>query len=268
VSDHAAEEKSLSTKMLMKLKGTFKIRLFEGCDWQRSIKVPPSSDSSVGKDTSAREAPKTAGPAESEGIAGSGAAKSVRFRKDELLKDLTAPVSTGQGSRQHAPSGTRSSGSSTSGSGRGAQSTAARGGAVKPPRSSRPLFEVWIKSCCLFVCGARSKLSPIFCSQETLDAGGAEPQKPGVKESATTAAPAAAAAVVLPRNEREMLDATFKDLFFCIRVYDNSRAGSVPVVYSLPTQRIAISALDFLVSFGKVGKRRKKVLGSWISLNR
>jgi hypothetical protein len=65
-----------------------------------------------------------------------------------------------------------------------------------------------------------------------------------------------------------MLDATFKDLFFCIRMYDNSRAGSVPVVYSLPMQRIAISALDFLVSFGKVGKRRKKVLGSWISLNR
>jgi hypothetical protein len=107
--------------------------------------------------------------------------------------------------------------------------------------------------------------------QETLDAGGDSAQKPGAKESATaasTAPAAAAAAVVLPRNERDMLDTTFKDLFFCIRVYDNSRAGSVPVVYSLPTQRIAISALDFLVSFGKVGKRRKKVLGSWISLNR
>ena len=71
-----------------------------------------------------------------------------------------------------------------------------------------------------------------------------------------------------PRNERDMLDATFKELFFCIRLYDNSAAGTVPPVYSLPTQRMVVSAHDFLVSFGRVGARRKKVLGSWISLNR
>lgn len=65
-----------------------------------------------------------------------------------------------------------------------------------------------------------------------------------------------------------MLDATFKELFFCVRVYDNSSTGATPVVYSLPTQRIALSTLDFLVSFGKVGMRRKKVVGSWTSLTR
>jgi hypothetical protein len=65
-----------------------------------------------------------------------------------------------------------------------------------------------------------------------------------------------------------MLDATFKELFVCVRVYDNGSGGSMPVVYSLPTQRVALSTLDFLVSFGKVGKRRKKVIGSWTSLQR
>lgn len=72
----------------------------------------------------------------------------------------------------------------------------------------------------------------------------------------------------VPRNQRDMLDATFKELFFCIRLYDNSSTGSVPPVYSLPAQRMVCSAHDFLVSFGRVGARRKKVLGSWISLNR
>lgn len=62
-----------------------------------------------------------------------------------------------------------------------------------------------------------------------------------------------------------MLDATFKELFFCVRVYDNCTGGSAPVIYSLPSQRIALSTLDFLVSFGKVGQRRKKVVGSWTS---
>ena len=67
-----------------------------------------------------------------------------------------------------------------------------------------------------------------------------------------------------------MLDTTFKDLFFCIRIYENSSSNShnMPVIYSLPSQRIVCSALDFLVSFGHVGMRRKKVLGSWTSLKR
>ena len=76
--------------------------------------------------------------------------------------------------------------------------------------------------------------------------------------------------LLLPRQEREMLDTTFKDLFFCIRIYENSSNNShnMPVIYSLPSQRIVCSALDFLVSFGHVGMRRKKVLGSWTSLKR
>ena len=66
-----------------------------------------------------------------------------------------------------------------------------------------------------------------------------------------------------------MLDSTFKDLFVCVRVYDNSSTSTTATpVYSLPTQRVVCSTQDFLVSFGKVGMRRKKVLGSWISLNR
>ena len=65
-----------------------------------------------------------------------------------------------------------------------------------------------------------------------------------------------------------MLDSTFKDLFVCVRIYDNGSTGTAPAVYSLPSQRVVCSAHDFLISFGKVGMRRKKVLGSWISLNR
>ena len=65
-----------------------------------------------------------------------------------------------------------------------------------------------------------------------------------------------------------MIDVTFKELFVCIRMYDNSSAGTVPPVYALPTQRLVCSTHDFLVSFGRVGMRRKKVLGSWISLHR
>ena len=74
--------------------------------------------------------------------------------------------------------------------------------------------------------------------------------------------------VYKPRHERDVLDLTFKELFFCVRSYDNSSTGSVPAVYSLPTQLLVLSALDFLVSFGRVGQRRKKVLGSWISHSR
>lgn len=106
---------------------------------------------------------------------------------------------------------------------------------------------------------------------------------------------------LLPRNQRDMLDIAAKDIFLCIRMYDNlldrteksklqqqhslflegnatttdSNAAKSDhhnrdptVLCALPIQRIVSSVQDFLVSFGKVGARRRKVLGSWISSNK
>jgi hypothetical protein len=108
----------------------------------------------------------------------------------------------------------------------------------------------------------------LFSVQESYTTGkDADPAKEGDNKQ-TANADNITAQPPKPRNERDMLDATFKELFVCVRVYDNGSGGSMPVVYSLPTQRVALSTLDFLVSFGKVGKRRKKVIGSWTSLQR
>ena len=92
-------------------------------------------------------------------------------------------------------------------------------------------------------------------------------QHASTSKQASIAAANATTAAVTPRNQRDMLDATFKEIFFCVRVYQNSASsvGAANVIYSLPSQRVVCSALDFLVSFGKVGMRRKKVVGSWTS---
>ena len=39
------EEKSLHSKMLLKLRGTFKVRLFQGSDWPESNKISSSGES-------------------------------------------------------------------------------------------------------------------------------------------------------------------------------------------------------------------------------
>jgi hypothetical protein len=149
----AAEEKSLNTKMVMKLKGTFKIRLFEGTDWTRlaPVIVSPGGDSAVGdkkvsgadgkgKGTVANKGD-GAGTAAGVGAEG-GVGKAVRFRKDELLKDLTAPQTSSR-----PPLGATSS-TGGGGAGKSLSGKAPPSGVTstsRPPRSSRPLFEVRLR---------------------------------------------------------------------------------------------------------------------------
>jgi hypothetical protein len=164
----AAEEKSLNTKMVMKLKGTFKIRLFEGTDWTRRapVIVGPGGDSGVGdkkvsgadgkgKGTVANKGD-GAGTAAGGGAEGGGG-KAVRFRKDELLKDLTAPQTSSR-----PPLGTTSS-TGSGGAGKSLSGKAPLAGvssnSSRPPRSSRPLFEVLAKRCCVYA-------NALFCGDK------------------------------------------------------------------------------------------------------
>ena len=41
----SGEEKSLHSKMLLKLRGTFKVRLFQGSDWPENDKISSSGES-------------------------------------------------------------------------------------------------------------------------------------------------------------------------------------------------------------------------------
>jgi hypothetical protein len=149
----AAEEKSLNTKMVMKLKGTFKIRLFEGTDWARRTPVignaGGNSDSGAGDkkvsdfDGKGKGAMAKRGDGASPGVgAEGGGGKAVRFRKDELLKDLTAPHTSSR-----PPLGVTSS-TGSSGAAKGLSGKAPPAGVTstsRPPRSSRPLFEVRLR---------------------------------------------------------------------------------------------------------------------------
>jgi hypothetical protein len=167
----AAEEKSLNTKMVMKLKGTFKIRLFEGADWARRtpVTVSPGEDSGVGDKKVSGADGKSKGTVASKEDGASikvgrgtegGAGKAVRFRKDELLKDLTAPQTSSR-----PPLGTTSS-TGSSGAGKGLSGKAPPAGgssnSSRPPRSSRPLFEVLAKRYCVYAnalfCGDKYRL--------------------------------------------------------------------------------------------------------------
>lgn len=81
---------------------------------------------------------------------------------------------------------------------------------------------------------------------------------------------------------RNIVDITAKDLLLCIRLYEQpsldehiSAAAAASATQSskapsrtssLPTQRISVSAQDFLISFGSLRGPRKKVLGYWKSL--
>lgn len=76
----------------------------------------------------------------------------------------------------------------------------------------------------------------------------------------------------LPREEKDMVDLSFKDFIFSLRTYDDVDfrklavdpiTGQSVIAHYVPAQRMLISAYDMLVSFGRVGKRRKKVLGQW-----
>jgi hypothetical protein len=149
----AAEEKSLNTKMVMKLKGTFKIRLFEGTDWTRRAPVIVSlgGDNGVGdKKVSGADGKGKGTVANKEDGASTkvgrgaegGGGKAVRFRKDELLKDLTAPQASSR-----PPLGATSS-TGGSGAAKGLSGKAPPAGVTstsRPPRSSRPLFEVRLR---------------------------------------------------------------------------------------------------------------------------
>jgi hypothetical protein len=149
----SAEEKSLNTKMVMKLKGTFKIRLFEGTDW--ALRAPvignaggyggagDKKDSDFDGKGKGTVANKEDGASTKVGRgAEGGGGKAVRFRKDELLKDLTAPQTSSR-----PPLGTTSS-TGSGGAGKSLSGKAPPAGVTstsRPPRSSRPLFEVRLR---------------------------------------------------------------------------------------------------------------------------
>eukprot|EP01032_Pedospumella_encystans_P008179 gene8179-9738_t len=258
LDDHRpGEEKSLHSKMLLKLRGTFKVRLFQGSDWPENIKISSSGESNG--NTKGTGASNSTTDSTVSGATGTASAtnKNVRFRnKEDLLRDLTSsPASTsGSVGTVHSGSGGHHSGHNSSSAtgrppaGKGVSShhsgVSGGGGVRSAARTSRPLFEETI--------GTDAKATP-----------------DSTTSGSTTHTPASEPAPHLPRDQRQMLDSTFKDLFVCVRVYDNSSTSTTATpVYSLPTQRVVCSTQDFLVSFGKVGMRRKKVLGSWISLNR
>lgn len=146
LDDHRpAEEQTLQSKMLMKLKGTFKIRLFQGSDWHRASKTLPAS-ADITTDTTALKA--SGEPSREEALSSSAAAatgKSVRFKKEDLLRDLTAPPVSGtsSGSRKQ-PGGNNGNGNggSSSRSAISSRTGALKGTAHKSSRSSKPLFEV------------------------------------------------------------------------------------------------------------------------------
>ena len=129
----------------MKLKGTFKIRLFQGSDWKEkeqkqeqdhSTTVSQSANNSTpSKTTTGGTSAAPSHSASSEGKEVHG--KAVRFRKDDLLRDLTTPAGRNTTSTDV---GAASRGSSSS-IGRDGK-IQSRSGSSKPPRSSRPLFEV------------------------------------------------------------------------------------------------------------------------------
>ena len=163
-----AEEQSLPTKMLMKLKGTFKIRLFQGNDWRTSpqqqaggYKAKDAADvdtmkkatGSGDKNMQQHSVSSTTAAVtdKGDGTGGSGGGKSVRFCKEDLLRDLTTPppattaaaaATAKPSSSTHRPatsSSDRSSGGSRGSSKPSSHPTTATS---RPPRSQRPLFEV------------------------------------------------------------------------------------------------------------------------------
>jgi hypothetical protein len=128
--------------MLLKLRGTFKVRVFEGTDWRitapASVGEPISSSSSI---AAAAAAAVTSGGF----ISGSKEKekekeKGVRFKKDDLLSDLMAPPQKPSFSAATGPS------RSTQSTAAALSAAAARAPHQQPQpaikRSSRPLFEV------------------------------------------------------------------------------------------------------------------------------
>jgi hypothetical protein len=129
----------LTTKMLLKLRGTFKVRVFEGTDWR--ITAPAPAPASVGEPISSSSSTATVAAAAAATSGGfvSGSKekeKGVRFKKDDLLSDLMAPPQKPSFSAAMGPRPTQST----------AALSAARGPHQQPQsaikRSSRPLFEV------------------------------------------------------------------------------------------------------------------------------
>ena len=141
----------MHSKMLMKLKGTFKIRLFQGSDWHHTRTSAPAPGSTAADSTQGLSATAAASRASREESPAGGAAaagKSVRFKKEDLLRDLTAPASTTPGGshaqadkHQHA-AGSSGKGFPTARSGAAVPAGAMKGGAARQGRSSKPLFEV------------------------------------------------------------------------------------------------------------------------------
>ena len=138
----------------MKLKGTFKIRVFEGSDWQRRRRsidataaaeaTEPSAAGGLGKAIEvASSVPSALASGTATGPSGASGAKAVRFRKEDLLNDLlvAAPPSNSSSSSSLAHNKPVSSGQAPSGRPGGGSG----GGGIsksRTSRSSRPLFEV------------------------------------------------------------------------------------------------------------------------------
>jgi hypothetical protein len=126
--------------MLLKLRGTFKVRVFEGTDWRitapASVGEPISSSSSI---AAAAAAAVTSGGFIS-GTKEKEKEKGVRFKKDDLLSDLMAPPQKPSFSAATGPS------RSTQSTAAALSAAAARAPHQQPQpaikRSSRPLFEV------------------------------------------------------------------------------------------------------------------------------
>lgn len=127
----------------MKLKGTFKIRLFQGSDWNRKDN---NEQREQDQPESSREGAATTSGLKLSDQSASGATKdvngkSVRFRKDDLLQELTAPATS---TTRHSTAGGKD--------GKYLISGKSKSGTSKPPRASRPLFEVeiimLISACC------------------------------------------------------------------------------------------------------------------------
>ena len=169
-----AEEQSLPTKMLMKLKGTFKIRLFQGNDWRTSPQQQQAGGYKA-KDADVDTMKKATGSGDSnmqqqgvsstttavtdkgDGTGGIGGGKSVRFCKEDLLRDLTTPppaitaaaaATAKPSSSAHRPATSTSTSSGSRGLSK--PSSHPTTATSRPPRSQRPLFEVRIYYSLLF----------------------------------------------------------------------------------------------------------------------